>query len=253
MADARPRPGRDPVGGWPRGRRRTPVDARRRGHRALPGVSSVGIGIPGLYDPAAGTTRFLVNIPGDWLGRPVAEPVARGPGPARPPDQRRACVRCRRAAPGRRPRRPIDRRPDAGHRGRRRDRRRRPRPARPRRHGRRGRPSDDRPRRPAVRLREPRLSRGVRPGRSHRRRLRHGHRRGRRRGRPRRRSASPGRTGRRRALPRDRHRQHDHGHLARSGDHRWRHRRRRRPPARADPRRSCGSASGPPPSTRSRS
>jgi glucokinase len=41
-----------------------------------PGVSSVGIGVPGLYDPAAGTTRFLVNIPGDWLGRPVAEPVA---------------------------------------------------------------------------------------------------------------------------------------------------------------------------------
>jgi glucokinase len=41
-----------------------------------PGVSSVGIGVAGLYDPAAGTTRFLVNIPGDWLGRPVAEPVA---------------------------------------------------------------------------------------------------------------------------------------------------------------------------------
>jgi glucokinase len=41
-----------------------------------PGVSSVGIGIPGLYDPATGRTRFLVNIPGAWLGRPVAEPVA---------------------------------------------------------------------------------------------------------------------------------------------------------------------------------
>jgi glucokinase len=40
-----------------------------------PGVSSVGIGIPGLYDPAAGTTRFLVNIPGAWAGRPVAGPV----------------------------------------------------------------------------------------------------------------------------------------------------------------------------------
>jgi glucokinase len=41
----------------------------------LPGVTSVGIGIPGLYDPAAGTTRFLVNIPGAWAGRPVAGPV----------------------------------------------------------------------------------------------------------------------------------------------------------------------------------
>jgi glucokinase len=40
-----------------------------------PGVSTVGIGIPGLYDPAAGTTRFLVNIPGAWAGRPVAGPV----------------------------------------------------------------------------------------------------------------------------------------------------------------------------------
>jgi len=40
-----------------------------------PGVRSVGVGIPGLYDPAAGTTRFLVNFPGPWAGRPVAGPV----------------------------------------------------------------------------------------------------------------------------------------------------------------------------------
>jgi glucokinase len=40
-----------------------------------PGVSSVGIGIPGLYDAAAGTTRFLVNIPGAWAGKRVAGPV----------------------------------------------------------------------------------------------------------------------------------------------------------------------------------
>jgi glucokinase len=40
-----------------------------------PGVESVGIGVPGLYDPAAGTTRFLVNVPGEWGGRPVAGPV----------------------------------------------------------------------------------------------------------------------------------------------------------------------------------
>jgi glucokinase len=39
------------------------------------GVSTVGIGVPGLYDPLAGTTRFLVNVPGDWAGRPVAGPV----------------------------------------------------------------------------------------------------------------------------------------------------------------------------------
>jgi glucokinase len=40
-----------------------------------PGVSTVGIGIPGLYDPVAGTTRFLVNVPGAWAGKPVASPV----------------------------------------------------------------------------------------------------------------------------------------------------------------------------------
>ncbi|HEY3336705.1 MAG TPA: ROK family protein [Candidatus Limnocylindrales bacterium] len=40
-----------------------------------PGVSSVGIGVPGLYDPATGSTRFLVNVPGPWAGKPVAGPV----------------------------------------------------------------------------------------------------------------------------------------------------------------------------------
>jgi glucokinase len=42
---------------------------------AWPGVVSAGIGVPGLYDPAAGTTRFLPNVPGDWAGRPVAAPI----------------------------------------------------------------------------------------------------------------------------------------------------------------------------------
>ncbi len=40
-----------------------------------PGVATVGIGIPGLYHPAAGTTRLLINLPGDWAGRPVAQEV----------------------------------------------------------------------------------------------------------------------------------------------------------------------------------
>ncbi len=47
---------------------------------AWPGVTSVGIGIPGLYDPLAGTVRFLVNLPGPWAGRPVAGPVGAGLG-----------------------------------------------------------------------------------------------------------------------------------------------------------------------------
>jgi glucokinase len=47
------------------------VEAVRRSERVI----SVGIGIPGLYDPAAGTTRFLVNFPGAWAGKAVAGPV----------------------------------------------------------------------------------------------------------------------------------------------------------------------------------
>ncbi len=42
---------------------------------ARPGVVIAGIGVPGLYDPATGATRFLVNVPGAWAGRPVAGPV----------------------------------------------------------------------------------------------------------------------------------------------------------------------------------
>jgi glucokinase len=43
-------------------------------------AESVGIGVPGLYDPASGETRFLVNLPGPWAGHPVAGPVARATG-----------------------------------------------------------------------------------------------------------------------------------------------------------------------------
>jgi glucokinase len=40
-----------------------------------PAIASIGVGVPGLYDPLAGTTRFLVNMPGAWADRPVAGPV----------------------------------------------------------------------------------------------------------------------------------------------------------------------------------
>ena len=41
-----------------------------------PGIVTCGVGVPGLYDPRTGATRFLVNIPGPWDGYPVAGPVA---------------------------------------------------------------------------------------------------------------------------------------------------------------------------------
>jgi glucokinase len=40
-----------------------------------PTIASIGIGVPGLYDPVAGSTRFLVNMPGEWAGRSVTPPV----------------------------------------------------------------------------------------------------------------------------------------------------------------------------------
>ncbi len=49
------------------------VGAEAVGH--CPGVSTLGIGVPGLYDPATGTTRFLVNFPTGWAGVPVSGPV----------------------------------------------------------------------------------------------------------------------------------------------------------------------------------
>jgi glucokinase len=39
-------------------------------------IVSIGIGVPGLYDPVTGTTRFLVNLRGPWAGQPVAGPVS---------------------------------------------------------------------------------------------------------------------------------------------------------------------------------
>jgi glucokinase len=41
-----------------------------------PGIVTLGIGVPGLYDPVDGSTRFLMNMPGDWAGVPVGPPVA---------------------------------------------------------------------------------------------------------------------------------------------------------------------------------
>jgi glucokinase len=41
----------------------------------FPATESIGIGVPGLFDAAAGTTVTLVNMPGDWVNRPLREPI----------------------------------------------------------------------------------------------------------------------------------------------------------------------------------
>src|SRR5215472_11523541 len=42
----------------------------------LPGVESVGVGMPGVLDPKAGVTRMIPNIPGRWYGLQFLEPIA---------------------------------------------------------------------------------------------------------------------------------------------------------------------------------
>lgn len=43
-----------------------------------PAATSVGIGVPGLYEPATGRTRLIINMPqpDQWVDLPVAQPVA---------------------------------------------------------------------------------------------------------------------------------------------------------------------------------
>ena len=48
--------------------------------RTAGGASTVGVGVPGLYLPAEGTVLFLPNVPGDWNGVVVGEPVRAATG-----------------------------------------------------------------------------------------------------------------------------------------------------------------------------
>lgn len=52
------------------------AEVAREAMRVKGPAATVGIGVPGLYDPVNGTTRFLVNLPGPWAGHPVAGPVS---------------------------------------------------------------------------------------------------------------------------------------------------------------------------------
>jgi glucokinase len=51
------------------------ITAGREALGAWPGAATIGIGVPGLYYPERGATKFLVNIPGKWDGYPVAAEV----------------------------------------------------------------------------------------------------------------------------------------------------------------------------------
>jgi glucokinase len=40
-----------------------------------PDIASIGVTVPGAYDPATGEARFIVNLPGDWNGVAVTGPI----------------------------------------------------------------------------------------------------------------------------------------------------------------------------------
>ncbi|MBA2633476.1 MAG: ROK family protein [Chloroflexi bacterium] len=40
-----------------------------------PGIGSLGVGVPGLFDAAVGATTFVPNLPPGWRGHPVAGPL----------------------------------------------------------------------------------------------------------------------------------------------------------------------------------
>lgn len=42
-----------------------------------PGIATVGIGVPGIYDPEADAVLDLTNFPGDWTNKPVASVVGK--------------------------------------------------------------------------------------------------------------------------------------------------------------------------------
>jgi glucokinase len=50
-------------------------DQAERARDAWPDLSTVGVGLPGLYDASAGIATFLPNLPPDWERRPVAGPM----------------------------------------------------------------------------------------------------------------------------------------------------------------------------------
>jgi glucokinase len=51
------------------------VDIGRAARERWPELCTIGIGVPGLYDPLTGDARFLVNFPGGWRGVPIGPPV----------------------------------------------------------------------------------------------------------------------------------------------------------------------------------
>ena len=177
-----------------------------------PAITSLGIGVPGLYDPVPDRrgSWSTARAPGR-TGRSTA-PVQAAPGvPVVLINDARAfgLAELRLGAGRAATRSMVGLTLGTGVGGVIADRW--ARPSGPRRHGRRDRASDDRPRRAAVRLRQPRLPGSVRPRRPDRGRLRHRDRGGGSRRGTSRRRAGTGRAGPGRALPRHRDRQHDHG------------------------------------------
>ena len=56
------------------------IELARAAQQRRPDIASVGVGIPGRYDPETGVAKFLPNFPGTWAGRPVAARISKATG-----------------------------------------------------------------------------------------------------------------------------------------------------------------------------
>jgi glucokinase len=43
-------------------------------------IDAVGLGIPGVFDPEAGTILLFPNFPGEWAGHPIRQPISEALG-----------------------------------------------------------------------------------------------------------------------------------------------------------------------------
>lgn len=54
------------------------IDVGREVIASQPGIESVGMGVPGLFDAELGTIELFPNLPGPWPGQLMRQPLAEG-------------------------------------------------------------------------------------------------------------------------------------------------------------------------------
>jgi len=56
------------------------IEVARKVIAAEQGIETVGVGVPGLFNPLLGTIELFPNLPGPWPGKAIRDPVEAGVG-----------------------------------------------------------------------------------------------------------------------------------------------------------------------------